>query len=493
MDANARLFDFDNTYERLPKRFYAKVRPTPVAAPKLIALNRELCAQLEIDPVRLEADAAAICSGNVVPEGASSIAMAYAGHQFGGFVPQLGDGRAILLGEVIARDGRRFDLQWKGAGPTPFSRRGDGRAALGPVLREFLVSEAMTALGIPSTRALAAVLTGEPVYRETVLPGAVLTRVAASHIRVGTFEYFAERNDRDALNLLVTYALQRHYPDLLSARSPALALLEAVAERQASLIARWMHVGFIHGVMNTDNSSISGETIDFGPCALMDEYDPGTVFSAIDRQGRYAYVNQPAIAQWNLARLAETLLPLIDAEQERSIELATEVIHRMPALYERQWLAGMRQKLGLESTEPEDLMLSQSCLKAMHEGGADFTLFFRRLCGATENQAAAQNVRSLFQRPELYDDWATQWQARQQKEARPAPERAAMMRSVNPALIPRNHCVEQALRAAIDGDFSEFENLRNALAAPFEERSASEKYTTPPAPHERVLNTFCGT
>ena len=493
MDASARLFHFDNTFERLPERFFARVRPTPVSSPRVVAFNRELCAWLGMGPEQLEAQAAAVCSGNVVPEGASSLAMAYAGHQFGGFVPQLGDGRAILLGEVIARNGSRFDLQWKGAGPTPFSRRGDGRAALGPVLREFLVSEAMTALGVPSTRALAAVLTGEPVYRETVLPGAVLTRVAASHIRVGTFEYFAERNDRDALERLVAYVLHRHYPDLLTAPRPALALLEAVTERQASLVARWMHVGFIHGVMNTDNSSISGETIDFGPCAFMDEYDPGTVFSAIDRQGRYAYANQPAIAQWNMARLAEALLPLIAGEQEEAIQLATGIIHGMPALYEKHWLDGMRLKLGLERAEPEDLPLAQSCLKAMHEGRADFTLFFRRLCEATENAVADQDVRSLFQRPELYDAWAAGWRIRQQKETRPAWERAVAMRGVNPALIPRNHRVEQALRAALEGDFTEFENLRKALAAPFEKAGAAEKYTTPPAPHERVCNTFCGT
>ena len=376
-------FAFENSYARLPQRFHARCAPTPVAAPRLIRFNAGLAAELGIDPATFAgAEGAALVVGNRLPEGAEPIAMAYAGHQFGHFVPQLGDGRALLIGEVRDRTGRLRDIHLKGSGPTPFSRRGDGRAALGPVLREYLVSEAMHALGIPTTRALAAATTGEPVFRETVLPGAVLMRVASSHVRVGTFQYFAARGDMTAVEALLAYVIDRHYPHLEAAPEPALALLGAVAERQAALVAAWMLVGFIHGVMNTDNMSICGETIDFGPCAFMEAYDPATVFSAIDEGGRYAYANQPPIAQWNIARLAETLLPLIDPDEEKAIAKASEVVSGFRARFEAHWLSGVRGKLGLSSAEPDDLDLATDWLAALQQGGADFTLSFRRLAEA---------------------------------------------------------------------------------------------------------------
>ena len=391
---------FSNSYARLPEHFFARLSPTPVARPRLIRFNKSLAAELGVDTRGLEPDGlAAVFAGNVMPPGAEPIAMAYAGHQFGNFVPQLGDGRAILLGEVLDRNGERRDIQLKGAGRTPFSRRGDGRAALGPVLREYLVSEAMHALGIPTTRALAAVSTGEPVYRDRQLPGAVLTRVASSHIRVGTFQYFAARGDREAVERLADYVIDRHFPDARDAERPRLALLQAVVERQALLIARWMHVGFIHGVMNTDNTALSGETIDFGPCAFMDSYDPATAFSAIDEFGRYAYGNQPTIAQWNLARFAETLLPLLDPDPEPAVELANEAISAFTSRFQEHWLAGMRDKLGLSSNEEGDLELAHALLRAMHENAADFTLTFRRLCDAAADEKADANVRGLFANP----------------------------------------------------------------------------------------------
>jgi uncharacterized protein YdiU (UPF0061 family) len=410
--------------------------------------------------------------------------MAYAGHQFGHFVPQLGDGRAILLGEIIGRDGKRRDLQLKGAGQTPFSRRGDGRAALGPVLREYIISEAMYTLGIPTTRSLAAVTTGEPVFRETALPGAVLARVAASHLRIGTFEYFAARGDGEALKILMEYAINRHFPALQATSTPALALLEAVGELQAALIARWMQVGFIHGVMNTDNMTISGETLDYGPCAFMDTYDPLTVFSSIDHHGRYAFGNQPRIAQWNLARFADTLLPLLDDNQDKALAMAEETINQFPTRYERCWRDGMRRKLGLVSEQPDDTSLIHSLLDLMQEHAADYTNMFRLLCSVAEGSAA----------PAGYEAWVTRWRARLRQEPYSLDEAAALMRANNPAVIPRNHRVEAALSAAVVlGDFAPLEALLAVLATPFDHQPEYAEYSNPPTPSERVYQTFCGT
>lgn len=487
-------FAFDNSYAGLPQRFFAAQVPTPVAEPWLIKLNEPLAAELGLDVETLRRDGAAIFSGNLVPEGAQPLAMAYAGHQFGGFSPQLGDGRAILLGEVVDRSGRRFDIQLKGAGPTPFSRRGDGRAALGPVLREYMISEAMFALGIPATRALAAVTTGEPVYREEVLPGAVFTRVAASHIRVGTFQFFAARGDTDGVRALADYVIDRHYPTLKEADNPYLALFEAVSERQAALIARWLHVGFIHGVMNTDNMTISGETIDFGPCAFMDAYDPATVFSSIDQHGRYAYANQPAIGQWNLARLGETLLPLIDAEPDGAVDKANGVIRAYGERFQAHWLAGMRAKIGLAGKEDGDLELVQALLSLMQAQGADFTLTFRRLSDLAGDEALETAFAASFREPDSCGTWLAQWRERLSRDRQSDGERAAAMRSVNPVFIPRNHRVEQAIEAAVEnGDFSLFEALLRVLANPYDDQPDFAAYSEPPKPHERVLATFCGT
>jgi protein adenylyltransferase len=486
---------FDNSFARLPERFFARVGPTPVAAPRLIRFNHPLAAELGLETAALGPDdLAAIFSGNATPPGAEPIALAYAGHQFASFVPQLGDGRAILVGEVVDRAGQRRDIQLKGSGLTRFSRRGDGRAALGPVLREYLVSESMHALGVPTTRALAAVSTGEPVYREGRLPGAILTRVAASHLRVGTFQYFAARGDVDGLKLLADYTIDRHDATARENERPYLALLQAVVERQARLIALWMQLGFIHGVMNTDNTALSGETIDFGPCAFMDAYDPATVFSAIDRSGRYAYANQPAIGAWNLARFAETLLPLIDTNLERAIELASEAVSAFSGRFATHWLAGMRRKLGLERAEDGDRDLVLALLEAMHGNGADFTMAFRRLCAAAEDEEAIAEVRALFARPEAYDAWAEAWRARLTREAGDPHDRARTMRSVNPAFIPRNHRVEQALESAVEReDFAPFAELLRVLSCPYEDQEGFEGYAAPPREGERVLQTFCGT
>jgi serine/tyrosine/threonine adenylyltransferase len=495
MTQPALRFTFDNSYRRLPDRFYARLSPTPVAAPGLVKLNAALLEELGVDPSAADpATAALLFAGNRIPEGADPIAMAYAGHQFGNFVPQLGDGRAILLGEVIDRSGQRRDIQFKGSGRTPFSRSGDGRAALGPVLREYILGEAMHALGIPTTRALAAVTTGEPVYRETILPGAILTRVAASHIRVGTFQLFASRGDVEGVRHLADHVIARHYPDAGDADSPYLALIEAVVERQAALIAAWMHVGFIHGVMNTDNMAISGETIDYGPCAFMDAYDPATVFSSIDRGGRYAFGNQPGIAQWNLARFAETLLPLIDGASDAAIEQATDIIRGFFGRYEHHWTEGMQRKLGLSTSEPGDTELIHGLLDAMKASGADFTLTFRRLCDAASDQKADTGVRDLFVDRQAYDAWAAQWRSRLDRDPHSPSERAERMRGVNPAVIPRNHRVEHALNAAVEqGDFGPFEAILRVLERPYEDRPELMGYAEPPQDDERVLNTFCGT
>ncbi|MBK1657423.1 protein adenylyltransferase SelO [Paracraurococcus ruber] len=489
------LFPFDNTYARLPDRFHARLPPTPVAAPRLVRVNAALAAALGLDAEALAGEAGvAVLAGNAVPEGAEPLAQAYAGHQFGGFSPQLGDGRAILLGEIVAPDGKRRDIQLKGSGPTPYSRRGDGRAALGPVLREYIVSEAMHAMGIPTTRSLAAVTTGEPVYRETPLPGAVLTRVAASHLRVGTFQFFAARQDVEALRILADYAIARHYPALRDAPEPCRAFLGAVVEAQARLVAQWMLVGFIHGVMNTDNCTISGETIDYGPCAFMDAYDPATVFSSIDYQGRYAYANQPGIVHWNLTRLAETLLPLLAAESEPAIEIAKAELARFAPAFEGAWHAGLRRKLGLLEAGEGDLALAQDLLERMQASGADFTLTFRALAGAAEGPAGDAAVQALFRDPAAWDGWAARWRARLAQDATAPATRAAAMRAASPAIIPRNHQVEAAIAAAVEReDLGPFEALLDALARPFEDRPGLERYALPPRAEERVLQTFCGT
>ncbi|MDO5703983.1 MAG: YdiU family protein [Paracoccus sp. (in: a-proteobacteria)] len=466
------MIHFDNSYARLPARFFASQPPVPVRDPALFALNRPLAERLGLDADWLAGpDGVAMLAGNAVPDGAAPLAMAYAGHQFGGFVPQLGDGRALLLGEVIAPDGARFDLQLKGSGQTPFSRRGDGRAWLGPVLREYLVSEFMHAAGVPTTRALAAVTTGERVIRETVYPGAVLTRVAASHIRVGTFEYFAVRGDTEALAALTDHVIARHYPQ---ADGP-LGLLDAVIAAQAATIARWMALGFIHGVMNTDNMAVSGETIDYGPCAFMDGFHPDTVFSSIDQRGRYRWSEQPQIAVWNLAQLATCLIPLM-GEQDAAVEAATRSVHRFPVLYQAEWLARFGDKLGLVAT-PEDRPLIEDLLRLMATERADFTRVF---AGLADGEA-----RDEFTDRAAFDDWARRWQAR-------GPD-AARMKAANPCRIPRNHRIEQAIVAAVGGDRAPFDRLAEALIHPFEDRAEWNDLARAPLPDEVVPRTFCGT
>jgi uncharacterized protein YdiU (UPF0061 family) len=475
----------EHSSAQLPGALHVAVAPTRVRAPKLVILNRLLAAGLGLDGEALAgAEAAAIFSGNVLPPGAAPLAQAYAGHQFGHFAT-LGDGRAILLGEQITPRGERFDVQLKGAGPTPFSRRGDGRATLSAMLREYVISEAMHALGIPTTRSLAVVATGEEVGRQDgAQPGAVLTRVAASHIRVGTFAGVAARRDEGLLAALVDYTVRRHYPELLSAENRARALFDAVAERQAALIARWMNVGFVHGVMNTDNMALSGETIDYGPCAFIDAYDPATVFSSIDAQGRYAFGNQPRIAQWNLARLAEALLPLMDVEEARAVEQANEAIGRFGDLYERHRLAGMRRKLGLFNEEPEDGALAEALLARMRETKADFTNTWAGLEEMAESAGA-------------FAEWGARWRARLGRQPQTMEEVKRLRRQNCAAVIPRNHRVEAALAAAEQGDLDALERMVAVLAAPYDH----EWMRTPEAAKDREAapdggagyRTFCGT
>lgn len=487
------LLGLQHSYAALPGRFFTRVAPTRAADPRLVVLNAGLARDLGLDPDALAPEAADMLSGNRLPGDATPIAMAYAGHQFGGFVPSLGDGRAILLGEIRAPDGHLSDIQLKGAGATPYSRNGDGRAALGPMLREYLVSEAMHALGVPTTRSLAVVTTGEQVFRERPLPGAVLTRVAASHVRVGTFQYFAARGDHDALRALLEYVIARHYPAAAQADIPALAVLGNVAQRQAALIADWMLIGFIHGVMNTDNMSVAGETIDYGPCAFIDDYDPSTVFSSIDTQGRYAFRNQPAIAQWNVARFAETLLPLVDPTPERAIELATEPIERFIAEFDARFLAGMRRKIGLTSAAHGDAELVRRLLAAMEQSRADFTLTFHRLALAAQAPDEESRLCELFTEGSDIGSWLRDWRSRLDREPRPPGERAADMLAANPAYVPRNHRVQAALDAAEGGDYALFRTLLDVLQHPFDARPDRSEYAQPPRPGERVLQTFCGT
>ncbi len=481
-------WNFDNSYSRLPSSFYARQHATKVREPHLVLLNHTLADSLGLDAENLSGDSGKfIFSGNQVPAGAEPLAQAYAGHQFGHFT-MLGDGRALLLGEQIAPDGSRYDIQLKGSGPTAYSRRGDGRAALGPMLREYIISEAMHALGIPTTRSLAVATTGEAVYREEALPGAILTRVAASHIRVGTFQYAATLGERDAAQALADYTLNRHFPELLSAENPYLSLLDAVIDSQASLIAKWMHVGFIHGVMNTDNMAISGETIDYGPCAFMDSYDPMTVFSSIDQQGRYAYGNQPHIAQWNLARFAESLLPLLHADMEPAIHMAEEALNTFLLKYHGYWLAGMRAKLGLFDKDPDDFNLISDLLSYMQKYGMDYTNTFRDLAEGSLSQA------QIWQEPDLRN-WHDRWQQRLNGQAESASAATELMLSSNPAVIPRNHLVEDALKAAAEeGNPEPLKNLLEVLATPFQNLpSEKSMYRMPAPPSERIYQTFCGT
>ena len=472
------MIRFDNSYARLPQGFYTRTAPTPVRDPKLIALNRPLADRLGLDADWLAGpEGVQMLAGNALPDGAEPIAQAYAGHQFGGFSPQLGDGRAVLLGEVVTPDGARFDIQLKGAGPTPFSRRGDGRAWLGPVLREYLVSEFMAAFGIPTTRALAAVLTGETVIRETILPGAVLTRIAASHIRVGTFEFYAARGDRDRLRLLAEHVIARHYPQA----SGAADLLARVVEAQAATIAGWMGLGFIHGVMNTDNMSVSGETIDYGPCAFMDGYKPDQVFSSIDAQGRYAWNEQPNIAVWNLAQLASCLVPLM-GDSDEAVAEATRIVHGFPALYQAQWLRVFAAKLGISAPRPQDRALVERLLTLMAAERADFTRCFAGLADGA--------ARDEFLDRDAYDLWARDWQGRIAE----LPDAARVMARANPRRIPRNHRIEQAIAAARDqGDFSLFHRLDASLRDPFADRPEWDDLARAPMPDEIVQRTFCGT
>ena len=486
---------FDNTYARLPARFFARVTPTQVRSPRLVRVNAPLATQLGLDPAWLAGEeGVAVLAGNRIATGSAPIAMAYAGHQFGNFVPQLGDGRAILLGELTGRDGGRRDLQLKGAGRTPFSRGGDGRAALGPVLREYVVSEAMAALGIRTTRALAAVVTGDVVRREELLLGAILTRVAASHIRVGTFQFFAGRGDVDGLRALADYVIARHYPDAACTEQPYRALLDGVISAQANLIADWMLLGFIHGVMNTDNMTISGETIDYGPCAFLDDYDPHAFFSAIDRHGRYAYLRQPSIGLWNLTRLAECLLPLLADDEDAAVVVAQGSLDAYTSQFEQAYQRKLRRKLGLFTECADDAELGRDLLEAMRANSADFTLTFRRLSAASSADEDDGGVRGLFADPSAYDTWALRWRQRLAQEPTDAATRQSAMLAVNPAYIPRNHRVEAVIRAAVDhDDFAPLHELVTVLSKPFDAQPAFAQYAEPPAEDERVLQTFCGT
>jgi len=487
---------FNNTYVNLGKDFFVRTTPSPVANPALIVFNHALGDALGLSDTCLNSpEGTAILAGNRVPAGAEPLSMAYAGHQFGNFVPQLGDGRALLLGQIDAPDGVHHDIHLKGSGRTHWSRGGDGRAALGPVLREYLVSEAMAKLGVPTTRALAAVTTGEQVARQEFLPGGIITRTAKSFVRVGTFEYFSSRSDLAAVTRLADYVIEQLYPGCRDAENPYLALLEAVIQRQAALIAQWMQVGFIHGVMNTDNMSIAGETIDYGPCAFMDHYAHDQVYSSIDRFGRYAYNNQPNIGLWNLTRLAESLLPLLVDNPDAAVEAAQAALKAYAGLYERNWLDGMRAKTGLQTRHDSDKALINDLFEIMAGNRADFTLTFYNLSMlAADSPEQDGNVRALFSDPAAFDHWAQRWRARLRQEGSVDATRQARMQAVNPVYIPRNHRIEAAIRAAEDhDDFSVFHELHAVLQTPFQRQPGKDACMLPPEPDEVVQQTFCGT
>lgn len=479
-------WSFDNSYAKLPENFYSRIAPENVRKPRVVIINHALSQELGLNLQLLtDEQLADLLSGNLLPDGAEPISQAYAGHQFGHFT-YLGDGRAHLVGEHNTPDGKRIDIQLKGSGKTPYARRGDGRAALGPMLREYVISEAMHALGIPTTRSLAVVTTGEQVYRQTILQGAILTRVASSHLRVGTFEYLAAEKDKNGLKQLADYALARHYPDITKSEQPYRELLKAVIERQADLIVHWMRVGFIHGVMNTDNMTLSGETIDYGPCAFMDAYNPATVFSSIDHMGRYAYANQPAIAQWNLARFSETLLPLLHDDMDRAVKIAEEVVNGFSAIYIDKWQAMMRAKLGLFGEQKDDDMLISDLLDWMQQQNMDYTNTFRDLSGEDKPTDKPYCNKTFL-------NWYERWQARLKQNPKPLKSSLCLMKANNPVVIPRNHKVEQALEAASSGEYKPFHDLMAALKEPYKNQPELKPYQSSPNPDERIYQTFCGT
>ena len=476
---------FDNTYYKLPDAFKENINPIPVKNPELIILNKNLADELNLDFSNLDNEQISkLLSGNSLPKGSNSIAQAYAGHQFGHFT-MLGDGRAVLIGEHLSKKKDRYDIQFKGSGKTAFSRNGDGRAALGPMLREYIISEAMNGLGIPTTRSLAVVKTGEDVIRETSLPGAILTRIASSHIRVGTFQYIAARQKKDEIEVLLNYVIDRHYPDIKNSKNKATELLSIVLEKQINLVVNWMRVGFIHGVMNTDNMSISGETIDYGPCAFMDTYDPKTVFSSIDQMGRYAYFNQPVITKWNLSRFAECLIPLIDKNQEKAIELATEIINSFEKKYEEKWLNMMRDKLGLFGMDEKDKFLILDLLTWMHQKKIDYTNIFCHLMN--ENIKEDKDYED-----EDFKNWKKRWNERLKTNNNTPEKSLKLMRSANPIVIPRNHKVEEALEAAEKNNFKPITRLVEILKDPYSQQKNIINYQIP-SNSEKKYQTFCGT
>jgi len=486
---------FDNSFSQLPDRFYSRLAPTPVSAPELIKVNETLAALLNIDVAWLKsAEGIQTIAGNHIPDGAEPLASVYAGHQFGNWNPQLGDGRAILLGEVIGTDGNRYDVQLKGSGPTPYSRGGDGRAPLGPVLREYLVSEAMAALGVPTSRTLAAVTTGEEVYREEVMPGGVLARVASSHIRIGTFQYFASIGDNEGIKVLADHVINRHYPGARTEENPYLALFAAVARKQAELIAHWQSIGFIHGVMNTDNMLLCGETIDYGPCAFMDAYDPGKVFSSIDQGGRYAYQNQPGIGQWNLACLAQALLPLFGEDQDASIEAAKAILDDYLENYHEIYWGRMATKFGFKAVAEHEMTLMQSFLALLTEAEADFTLAFRRLSDLADPKNETQSIAAHFDFDERFMQWLEGWQKVLAEDNRSPDTVQQNMYLINPAFIPRNHWVEQVIaNAVVENDLTLFHEWYDVLQSPFTYDAASSRFAEAPLADQEVKRTFCGT
>jgi uncharacterized protein YdiU (UPF0061 family) len=496
---------FNNRYIKLGKEFFVETCPQSVNNPQLIKFNFDLAEELGLAGTSLDAadylsQSTEIFAGNQIPDGAEPLAMAYAGHQFGHFNPQLGDGRAILLGEIDALDGTYIDIQLKGSGRTVFSRNGDGRAALGPVLREYLLSEAMAKLGVPTTRALAIVTTGEEVARQTLLPGGIITRIATSFVRVGTFQFFSARESVEAIKKLADFVIERNYPAAKSEGNAYVALLQSIVERQAVLIATWMQIGFIHGVMNTDNMSVAGETIDYGPCAFMDYYDHDQVYSSIDRNGRYAYSNQPSIGLWNLTRLAEALIPLLAEDTDEAVEIAREILQSYTAIYEQSWLAGMREKLGLSTQQPDDKALIDDLLHRMATNGSDFTLTFYYLSQLSVDATTASSMKhekllqALFADADQIQQWLLKWRARIVEEPLDDHARQIRMQAVNPLYIPRNHQIEAAIRAAEDADdFSLFHDLHEVLQKPYERQTGRDLYMLPPEPDEVVEQTFCGT